>query len=74
MTRMLDRLEEKFVIARERSSDDRRVVKIQLTPQGAEQYPKLRNEVRLTLNRRFSALNEVELQQLCGMLERLAKV
>ncbi len=73
MTRMLDRLEEKSVIIRERSSDDRRVVKIQLTPQGAEQYPKLKDEVRLALNRRFSPLSSEELLQLRGMLERLAK-
>lgn len=74
MTRMLDRLEEKQVIIRERSADDRRVVKIQLTPQGAEQYPKLKDQVRLALNRRFSPLSSDELIQLRGMLERLAKV
>ncbi len=74
MTRMLDRLEEKGVILRERSSDDRRVVKIQLTPQGAEQYPSLRNEVRVALNRRFSPLSGDELVQLRSMLERLAKI
>lgn len=73
MTRMLDRLEEKAVIIRERSSDDRRVVKINLTTQGAEQYPKLKDQVRLTLNRRFSALNADELQDLRGMLERLTR-
>lgn len=73
MTRMLDRLEEKCVVLRERSSDDRRVVKIQLTAQGAEQYPKLKDEVRVTLNRRFSALSFDELEQLRGMLERLTK-
>ncbi|MGE0113948.1 MAG: MarR family winged helix-turn-helix transcriptional regulator [Steroidobacteraceae bacterium] len=73
MTRMLDRLEEKCVIIRERSSDDRRVVKIQLTPQGTEQYPKLKHAVSLALNQRFSPLNEEELLQLRGMLERLVK-
>lgn len=73
MTRMLDRLEEKNVIIRERSSDDRRVVKIQLTAQGAEQYPKLRDEVRLALNRRFSPLSNEELLQFRAMLERLAR-
>jgi DNA-binding MarR family transcriptional regulator len=73
MTRMLDRLEEKSVIVRERSSDDRRVVMIQLTPQGADQYPQLKDEVRVALNRRFSPLSGDELQQLRGMLERLTK-
>ncbi|HEX2584384.1 MAG TPA: MarR family transcriptional regulator, partial [Steroidobacteraceae bacterium] len=35
MTRMLDRLEEKGVIGRERCPDDRRVVNIRLTDSGA---------------------------------------
>lgn len=73
MTRMLDRLEEKNVIIRERSSDDRRVVKIMLTTQGAEQYPKLKDEVGQALNRRFAPLSGEELKQLRSMLERLAK-
>ncbi|MGE0189099.1 MAG: MarR family winged helix-turn-helix transcriptional regulator [Steroidobacteraceae bacterium] len=73
MTRMLDRLEEKCVIARERSSDDRRVVNIQLTVQGAEQYPSLKESVSQTLNRRFAPLNEQELLQLRDMLERLSR-
>lgn len=73
MTRMLDRLEEKAVIIRERSSDDRRVVKIQLTAQGAEQYPTLKDAVRLALNRRFAPLNDQELLQLRDMLERLSR-
>jgi hypothetical protein len=73
MTRMLDRLEEKCVITRERSSDDRRVINIQLTSQGTEQYPKLKEAVSLKFNRRLASLNEEELQQLRSMLERLAK-
>jgi DNA-binding MarR family transcriptional regulator len=73
MTRMLDRLEEKSVINRERSSDDRRVVKIMLTDQGAEQYPKLKDEVSMALNRRFAPLSDEELLHLRSMLERLAK-
>ena len=73
MTRMLDRLEEKSVIVRERSSDDRRVVKIQLTPQGTEQYPKLLDQVRQALNRHFAPLSRDELTQLRDMLQRLTK-
>ena|SRR5438132_920538 len=40
MTRMLDRLEEKGVIGRERCPDDRRVVNIRLTTSGLNDYPK----------------------------------
>ena len=73
MTRMLDRLEEKNVIVRERSSDDRRVVNIQLTAQGAEQYPALREQVRQALHNRFGTLSEAELHTLCSLLERMSK-
>ena len=73
MTRMLDRLEEKCVILRVRSSDDRRVINIQLTEQGAQQYPKLKEEVSRVFNQRLSCLSERELEQLHGMLQRLAK-
>jgi DNA-binding MarR family transcriptional regulator len=37
MTRMLDRLEKKGFIVRTRSDADRRMVKLELTPQGREQ-------------------------------------
>jgi MarR family transcriptional regulator, multiple antibiotic resistance protein MarR len=74
MTRMLDRLEEKAVVTRERSSDDRRVVNIQLTEQGAEQYPKLKEQVRLALARRFAPLSDTDMQTLRDLLEKLVKV
>lgn len=73
MTRMLDRLEEKGAITRHRSPDDRRVVKIQLTPVGTEQYPKLRDEVRNTVNRLFAALSDDDLTQLRTLLSRLLR-
>jgi len=71
MTRMLDRLEEKGVIIRQRSPDDRRVVNIQLTATGTEQYPRLREEVRTAVNHIFSALSDDELALLRSLLMRL---
>jgi DNA-binding MarR family transcriptional regulator len=73
MTRMLDRLEEKAVVVRERSSDDRRVVNIQLTDQGAVQYPKLKEQVRLALARRFAPLTDADMQTLRDLLEKLVR-
>lgn len=73
MTRMLDRLEEKGMITRQRSPDDRRVVNIQLTPTGAEQYPKLRDEARAAANGMFAVLTDQELDQLSGLLQRLIR-
>jgi len=72
MTRMLDRLEEKGAIIRQRSPDDRRVVNIQLTPSGAAQYPQLRGEVRATIKHMFAVLSDQEIAQLRDLLARLA--
>jgi len=73
MTRMLDRLEEKGVICRERSPDDRRVVNIYLTSSGTHDYPKWREEVRRGLSNMFDALSSDEQTQLGSLLSRLVK-
>jgi DNA-binding MarR family transcriptional regulator len=73
MTRMLDRLEEKGVICRERSPDDRRVVNIQLTTSGLNDYPKWREEVRHGLSVMFDAISNEEQVQLRDLLHRLVR-
>ncbi|HVY22280.1 MAG TPA: MarR family transcriptional regulator [Steroidobacteraceae bacterium] len=73
MTRMLDRLEEKGVICRERSPDDRRVVNIRLTASGTNDYPKWREEVRNSLSGMFNALSDEEQAQLRALLSRLIR-
>jgi len=58
MTRLLDRLEKKGFVVRTRSSDDRRMVKLELTPQGhdaARQLPGLGVAVLNEQLRGFSA-------------------
>jgi len=73
MTRMLDRLEEKGVICRERCPDDRRVVNIRLTASGSTDYPKWREEVRGRLSDIFDVLNNDEQTLLRSLLNRLIK-
>jgi len=73
MTRMLDRLEEKGVICRERCPDDRRVVNIRLTESGSNDYPKWREEVRGRLSDIFDALSNEEQILLRSLLTRLIK-
>lgn len=73
MTRMLDRLEEKGVICRERCPEDRRAVNIHLTTSGASDYPKWREEVRHGLSHMFGALSNDEQTQLRGLLSRLVR-
>lgn len=73
MTRMLDRLEEKQLIKRERSEEDRRVVHLKLTPKGmaagGEILPLINTELAHHL-RGFSGQEVATLVSLLGrMLE-----
>lgn len=71
MTRMLDRLEEKQLIARERSTDDRRVVVIRLTPQGEALYPQLRVVGKRLIARMTEGFGPEEVEVFRGMLRRV---
>ncbi|MBB4515748.1 MarR family winged helix-turn-helix transcriptional regulator [Paraburkholderia fungorum] len=69
MTRLLDRLEKKGFIVRTRSDADRRMVKLQLTPQGheaARQLPSLGAAVLNEQLRGFSAAEHATLLDLLG--------
>ena len=71
MTRTLDRLEGKGLIARVRSCQDRRVVNLELTPEGratAGQIPQVLCKVQ---NRMLQPLSVDEWQQLKTLLNRV---
>jgi len=71
MTRSLDRLEAKGMVRRVRSTEDRRVVKLELTDEGqamASQIPALLADV---LNAHLAGFDHDEWQQLLAMLKRL---
>jgi len=71
MTRLLDRLEAKGLVARVRSSEDRRVVNIELTPEGratAKQIPAVLCKVQ---NAFLQGLSVAEWQQLKDLLRRI---
>lgn len=70
MTRMLDRLEAKGLLMRERSVSDRRVVNLVLTPRGAEiaaQIPHVLSEV---LNEHLRGFSADEFAQFLKLLQR----
>jgi DNA-binding MarR family transcriptional regulator len=71
MTRLLDRLEAKGLCRRVRSVEDRRVVNLELTPEGraaAEQIPAILGEVQGTAAQGFTV---GEFRQLQGFLRRI---
>jgi DNA-binding MarR family transcriptional regulator len=71
MTRLLDRLEAKGFCRRQRSTDDRRVVRIELTPEGevaAHEVPVVLAQV---LNEHLAGFSKAEWGQLKDMLRRM---
>lgn len=71
MTRLLDRVEAKGLLRRVRSSEDRRVVNIELTPEGlaaAAQIPVILSRVQNNALRGFS---ETEWRSLQDFLQRI---
>lgn len=71
MTRMLDRLESKGLISRNRSAHDRRLMHLELTEEGRAAYPRMR-EISLSVANRFlRGFSKSEARQLEGFLARM---
>ena len=71
MTRLLDRLEAKGFCRRQRSTEDRRVVRVELTPEGevaAQEVPIVLAQV---LNEHLAGFSKSEWSQLKDMLRRM---
>ena len=64
MTRMVVRLENEGLVARERSTADGRVVLVALTDAGARELRGLRQRYREILEERLASLSDAELAQL----------
>ena len=71
MTRMLDRLEEKSVLRRERCTQDRRVVYLRLTDTGNELLPQLRTAAIHVLARHLAGFSPAEVDSLKQFLVRM---
>ena len=71
MTRMLDRLEEKSVLRRERCTEDRRVVYLRITDTGNELLPQLRSAAVNVLSRHLAGLSSAEVDNLKQYLVRM---
>jgi DNA-binding MarR family transcriptional regulator len=71
MTRMLDRLEEKSVLRRERCTEDRRVVYLRITDTGNELLPQLRTAAGQVLSRHLAGFAPEEVDNLKQYLVRM---
>lgn len=71
MTRMLDRLEQKQLLQRQRSDADRRVVNLTLTSKGHEAAVEIPKVVREELQRHLAGFSTAERNTLTGLLTRM---
>ncbi len=71
MTRMLDRLEEKGVLRRERCTEDRRVVYLRISDTGNELLPQLRSAAVRVISRHLAGFTTAEVDTLKKYLERM---
>ncbi len=71
MTRMLDRLETKGLIRRNRRPDDRRVVYVELTEAGSRAYPRMHEVSMSVANRFLRGFSLAEARALEGFLGRM---
>jgi DNA-binding MarR family transcriptional regulator len=70
-TRMLDRLEQRQFIVRERRSENRRVVEIAITPQGLALLDEMAKSVREMHERQLGHLSRTEQRDLITLLKRI---
>jgi DNA-binding MarR family transcriptional regulator len=71
MTRLLDRLEKRGLITRERQTDDRRVVKTRITPQALSLLKTLDQPVHDLHKRQFRHMSCARLKTLSHLLEEV---
>jgi MarR family transcriptional regulator, organic hydroperoxide resistance regulator len=73
ITRLLDRLEEKGLVRRERCSDDRRLVHCWITPAGLELLAAIDNAMDRADDDAVAELNAYEMATLTALLERVRR-
>ena len=71
MTRLLDRMEKRELISRERQRDDRRVVKTRITSAGLEVLKRLDAPVRELHKRQFAHMGQTRTKALADLLDEI---
>lgn len=70
MTRLLDRLEQRSLLSRERRPENRRVVEVRITEQGLELLDEIHEAVQECHRRQLGHLEEKSLKQLARLLKK----
>jgi len=73
ITRLLDRLEDRGLVSRQRDTDDRRVVMVHATQKALDLLIKLDGTVRDAHERQFRHLTKTELRELNRLLTKVRK-
>ena len=73
MTRLLDRLEKKGLCKRVRSTADRRVVQVELTPDGEAAISHVPAVLAEVMNAHLAGFSKTEWQALTNYLQRILK-
>jgi DNA-binding MarR family transcriptional regulator len=71
MTRKIDALEERGLVRRLRSEQDRRAIKLELTPEGKKLYPKALAAAVGVANDFLEGFSKTEVKALEGLLKRI---
>jgi DNA-binding MarR family transcriptional regulator len=74
VTGVVDRLEKKGYVFRDRGQKDRRIVKVQLTPSGKQLVKKAPNPVQGKMIYGLRKMNQGELEKIHGAVEKLVEI
>jgi DNA-binding MarR family transcriptional regulator len=72
-TRLLDRLEKKGLCRRNRCTEDRRVVRVSITPQGEAAIADVPAVLSAIMNEHLAGFSEAEWRLLLSMLQRMLR-
>jgi len=74
LTGIVDRLEEKGLVARERDVHDRRVIRVRLTEKGSKLYKNTIPLFEKSISQFFSPLDKSQQKELSSLLRKLIRV
>lgn len=74
LTGIVDRLEEKGLVSRERDARDRRIVRVMLTDKGNKLYKSTIPLFEKSISQFFSPLNKLQQKELASLLRKLIRI